>query len=138
MPNTVDTRVIENDGVTYKIRYLCLSDGTAMTDEIMVDKSTLTSKVTGTEPHAMDLVELEAVGWGTLNSVLLEWDHTADDEIVAFGTTGGCVKWRSSWGDLKDPVTAGGTGDVVITTNGMAANSGFMIYSTWRLRTLRA
>lgn len=138
MANVVDSLVLENDGIIFKQRYLVLSDGTAMTNEIMIDKSTLTSKVTGLEPHALDLVELEAVGWGTLNSVLLEWDHTTDDEILAFGVTGGGVKWCSKLGHLKDPVSDGGTGDIVVTTNGLAANSGFMIVSTWRLRTLTA
>jgi hypothetical protein len=138
MANVVDSLVLEDNGIVYKQRYLVLSDGTAMTDEIMIDKSTLTSKVTGREPHALDLMELEAVGWGTMNSVLLEWDHTIDDEILAFGVTGGGVKWCPKLGDLKDPVSEGGTGDIIITTNGLAANAGFMIVATWRLRTLTA
>lgn len=135
MANTVDHLVLVNDGVMYKSRYLVLSDGTAMTDEVMIDKSTLVAKATGAEPDALDLVEFKAVGWGTLNSILLEWDHTTDDEVIAFGTTGGGGDWCPKDGDLRDPRTAGGTGDITITSNGLAANAGFMITSTWRLRT---
>lgn len=138
MANTVDEIVLQNDGVFYKSRYLVLSDGTGMSDVVMIDKSALTAKSTGAEPDALDLVELKAVGWGTLNSILLEWDHTTDDEIIAFGVTGGGVEWCSKSGDLRDPRSAGGTGDVVITSNGLAANAGFMITSTWRLRTHRS
>lgn len=133
MANTIDNLVLENDGVYYKHRYLCLSDGTAMTDVVVVDKSTLTSKATGLEPDALDLVELEAVAWGTVNSLVLEWDHTADDEILAFGT-GANASWCKDYGPLKDPRTAGATGDVVVTSNGLAINAGFQIIATWRLR----
>lgn len=135
MANTIDSMVIQNDGTFYVQRYLCLSDGTGMSDVVMIDKSTLTAYGTGQEPIALDLVKCSIQAWGTVNSVLLEWDHTTDDEILAFGVQGlempsGC------WGDLRDPRSAGGTGDVVITTNGLAANSGFQILSMWRLRTL--
>lgn len=133
MANTIDHQVLQNDGTFYRSRYLCLSDGTAMTDTIMIDKSTLNYHGTGLEPYALDLVEIDVQAWGSVNSVLLEWDHTTDDEIVAFGIQGLCME-RGEWGVLMDPASAGGTGDVVITTNGLAANAGFQILSTWELR----
>jgi hypothetical protein len=133
MPNTIDNLVLENDGVYYKHRYLCLSDGTAMTDVVAVDKSTLVSKETGVEPKALDLIEFDAIAWGTVNSVLLEWDHTTDDEVLAFGS-GANAGWCFDRGPLKDPRSAGDTGDVVITTNGLAANAGFQFYAVWKLR----
>ena len=135
MANTIDSMVIQNDGTYYVQRYLCLSDGTGMSDVVMIDKSTLTAYGTGQEPVALDLVKCSIQAWGTVNSVLLEWDHTTDDEILAFGVNG-LEMPSGGWGDLRDPRSAGGTGDVVITSNGLAANSGFQILSMWRLRTL--
>jgi len=134
MANTIDSLVIQSDGTFYVHRYLCLSDGTGMSDVVMIDKSTLTAYGTGLEPAALDLVKFSAQAWGTVNSVVLEWDHDTDDEIVAFGVQGLEI-CDGEWGPLRDPRSAGGTGDIVITTNGLAANSGFQILSTWRLRT---
>ena len=136
MANTIDNLVLQNDGVFYRHRYLCLSDGTAMTDVIMVDKSTLVAHATKLEPDALDLVECQIQAWGTVNSILLEWDHTTDDEIIAFGLQPVNIQ-LNNWGPIADPMTAGATGDVVITSNGLSANAGFMILATWRLRTAR-
>lgn len=137
MANTIDSLVLQNDGVMYRLRYLVLSDGTAMTDAIMIDKSTLTAAATGGEPDALDCIEFVANAWGTVNSILLEWDHTTDDEILAFSINGLNLPQSAGWGSFMDPRTAGATGDVVITTNGLAANAGFQILSTWKLRTGR-
>jgi hypothetical protein len=133
MPNTIDNLVIENDGVFYKHRYICLSDGTAMTDVVAVQLSSLTSKGTGVAPKALDLVEFEGATWGTVASILLEWDHTTDDEILVMNNNTN-VYWTKERGQLKDPRTTGGTGDVVITSNSLAANAGFMFYAVWKLR----
>jgi len=133
MANTIDNLVLENDGVYYKHRYICLSDGTAMTDEVAIDKSALVSKQTGLEPVSLDLIEFDAVAWGTVNSVTLEWDRTTDDEVIAFGA-GANASWCEDRGPLKDPRSAGATGDIVITTNGLAANAGFQFYAVWKLR----
>jgi len=134
MANTIDNLVIQNDGIIYRHRYLVVSDGTtAMTDVIMVDKSTLTSKTTGLEPVALDLIQASIQCGGAINSVVLEWDRTADDEIIGFGTTGMEMP-RNEWGVIQDPVTAGGTGDVVVTTNGLSTGAWFQILATWELR----
>lgn len=134
MANTIDSLTLEESASHIKQRYLVLSDGTGMSDVVMLDKSALTVGPSGVEPVALDLIELEAQAWGSVNSILLEWDHTTDDEIFAFGT-GAVVRWCKEWGPLKDPRTAGATGDVVITSNGLSANAGFQITSTWAKRT---
>lgn len=134
MANTIDNLVIQDDGIYYRHRYLVLSDGTtAMTDVVMIDKSALVSKTTGLEPVALDLVQASIQCGGSINSVVLEWDRTADDEIIAFGSNGFEMP-RNEWGRLGDPITAGGTGDVVVTTNGLSTGAWFQILATWELR----
>lgn len=138
MANTVDNLVIQNDGIFYRHRYLVLSDGTtAMTDVVVIDKSTLTHRDTGIEPTALDLIEFEGQAGGSINSIVLEWDHTTDDEILAFGTNGLCLK-RNEWGRFADPISAGATGDVVVTTNGLSTGAWFMFVATWQLRADKA
>lgn len=134
MANTVDNIVLQNDGQYYAHRYLVWSDGTtAMSDAIVVDKSTLTCAETGIEPVALDLVELEGFAGGTINFAGLEWDHTTDDEIISIAT-GAPTYWRREWGRLKDPRSAGATGDVMVTTNGLSTGAWFQFYAVWELR----
>lgn len=135
MANTIDTLVLQNDGVYYRVRYQCLSDGTGadLTDAVVVDKSTLTALATNAEPDALDLIEFTYGQAWSLTRVELEWDHTTDDEIIAFGPQ--CdVRLSHNEAPLNDPRSAGATGDVVVTTKGMAANGGFFFIATFKLR----
>lgn len=132
MANTTDTLVRQSDGTFYVARFSCLGDGTPadQTAAVLVDKSTLTAG-NGKEPVALDLVKIKAVAFG-ITSVRLHWDHTTDDEIVSFGS-GAAFEFEDMAG-LRDPRTAGDTGDVLVTTLGMAASGGYIIDATFRLR----
>ena len=57
--------------------------------------------------------------------VRLLWDHDTDDEIATL-SGGGAFDW-SSIGGLTDPRSAGGTGDVLLTTNGHTAGDSYDI-----------
>lgn len=51
--------------------------------------------------------------------VLLEWDHTTDDEIAIL-TGQGFIDWRDK-GGFVDPKTTGGTGNILLSTVGLTA-----------------
>lgn len=131
MANTTDTLVRLSDRTYYQARFSCVSDGTGadQTNVVLIDKSALTGW-TGAEPAALDLVKISAQCNG-LTRVSLTWDHTADDEIISFGPGG--LEWCDMAG-LRDPRSAGGTGDVLVSTLGMAANGFYIIEATFELR----
>jgi len=99
------------------------------TDTILIDKSTLIGPL-GVEPGSIRVDEITwAVGAG-FDSVLLEWDHTADD-IVDYFQGQGYIDYRP-YGGKNDPESAGGTGDLILTTSGGAAGDtySFLIHCT--------
>lgn len=128
MADTVDTVVLHSSGSYYRARFVSKSDGTGESDVVKIDKSTLTA-TDGREPIALDLVEITWSVFGA-NHVLLEWDHATDDEILPLSGNG-YMKFDDP---LKDPRSAGGTGDVLLTTSGMAANGGYSIDALFELR----
>ena len=130
MADTVDTVVLHSSGSYYHARFVSKSDGTGESDVVKIDKSTLTG-TDGREPIALDLVEITWSVFGA-SHVLLEWDHSTDDEMLILSGNG-YLKYGES-GPLKDPRSAGGTGDVLLTTSGMAANGGYVIDALFELR----
>ena len=130
MADTVDSIVMLNSGNMYQARWTNVSDGTGESDVVKIDKSALVD-VRGLEPFALDLVEITWTIQG-FSSVRLEWDHTTDDEILHLANNG-IMDFREQ-GYLRDPVSAGGTGDVILTTAGASSGATYSIVSTWKLR----
>lgn len=91
-----------------------------------VDISALTRKGQVATYSTIDCIEFK-VSPGMY--VLLEWDHTANDEI-AYLTGHEKLDW-SSIGGKTDPQSAGGTGDILLTSAGaggaLAAGDGYDI-----------
>jgi len=136
MANTIDKVVLLNDGALFRLKYMVLSDGTPvdLTDTVMIAKSSVTS-IYGAV-ISLDLVQVQlAHAWG-LTRVDLEWDATTDDEIISFGPN--CaINLPYADFTFSDPVTAGATGDILVTTKGMAAFGGFMLIVTFKVRAVR-
>jgi hypothetical protein len=65
--------------------------------------------------------------WFTVSgmAVLIEFDHTTDDEALALQGTG-YQDYRGA-GGITDPGSTGGTGDILFTTVGQAANDSYTI-----------
>lgn len=129
MADTVDTKVIFNGGRYYVVHLQNQSDGTGESDVTKVDISTLLTSPQINYPGgrvctytAIDRIEHSIAGF---NYVLLKWDHTTDDEIATLAGPG--VKDWSVEGGNVDPRTAGGTGDILLTTNGGAAGAAYDI-----------
>ena len=123
MADTVNTQVVFNGQRRYTVHLTNESDGTGESAVTKVDISTLTDGAGDTATYTtVDLIESSV--WG-FNYVALEWAHDTNDEIaVLFGQ--GVNDWYA-FGGKTDPQSTGGTGDIVLTTDGGADGSGYDI-----------
>lgn len=130
MADTVDTLVLQSNQRRYIARFTNVSDATGESAVVKVDKSTLVA-ANGLEPYRLIL---DYAKWSIqgFTSVRLFWDHTTDDEIAVFGTGAGERNYAEN-GGLYDPVSAGGTGDVLLTTAGAASGATYDIELNFRL-----
>lgn len=128
MADTVNTTVI-HQGRHYVVNWQNRSDGTGESGVAKLDISTLT-KLNGSIPTytVVDRLEWSISGM----TVRLDWDHTTDDELATLSGTGS-FDW-SSLGGKVDPKSAGGTGDILLTTNGQAAGATYDITAWVRLK----
>lgn len=101
------------------------------TDTVIFDKSALIGP-DGTEPGSISIEEITwTIGPG-FAYVRLEWEHNTDDLIDDFHGQG-YMDYRPS-GGKHDPKSEGGTGDVVLTTSGGAANDTYSFYIRAKLK----
>lgn len=124
MADTVDTITLFAGKDKYAIRLVNISDGTGESAVVKVDKSAIAATLGITEPSKIIVEELY---WNIQGfaSVRLHWDHTTDDELEVLSTSG--FRDYTYFGGLVDPGSAGGTGDIILTTNGGAAGSTYSI-----------
>lgn len=124
MADTVDTKIVYS-GRYHVVHLQNRSDGTGESGVTKVDISTLTTRAGAVCTYTtIDRIEYDCGGM----SVRLDWDHTTDDEITTL-SGGGALDW-SSVGGLTDPRSSGGTGDILLTTNGHASGDSYDI-SIW-------
>lgn len=128
MADTVDIKVLRNSNGHYVVNLQNRSDGSGETTATKVDISTLLNQA-GLTCTYTSVERIDANVWG-FNYVLLVWDHTTDDEIATI--SGPAVFDWSYEGGNTDPKSSGGTGDILLTTSGTTANSGYDI--TLRLK----
>jgi len=131
MADAVAVNVIANTTSRYVVHLANVSDGTGETGVVKIDKSTLLSPA-GIEPVSIDI---EVVRWNVqgFTSVKLYWDHTTDDLAMAlagsgmddFLSSGPCPEGVPN--GLKDPRSAGGTGDLILTTAGTTSGNTYDI-----------
>lgn len=128
MADTVTTEYIFN-GDRRKIVHLTnISDGTGESGVAKVDLSAITftnGTLKGVTPtfSAVDMIDYNIQGF---TSVRLYWDHTTDDEIAILPTGIGTIDWVAL-GGKKDPRSSGGTGDILLTTNGATTGATYDI-----------
>jgi hypothetical protein len=130
MADTVDSVVMFSGRRRYAARFTNVSDGTGESAVVKIDKSTLVGP-DGTEPSRLVIEELV---WNIqgFTSVRLFWDHTTDDEIDVL--SGGGSRNYTEVGGLVDPASAGGTGDIVLTTAGAVSGATYDISIVVRLK----
>lgn len=115
MADAVTTKVIST-GPRYSIVHLTnVSDGTG---ESLVNKIALSSLrlANGLAPTRTALKEVQWSIQG-FTSARLYWDHTTDDAMALLGAGAGYFDF-GDLGLLSDPASAGGTGDILLTTGG--------------------
>lgn len=124
MADVVDTLVLQTGSKrTYCARFTNVSDGTGEAAVVKVDLSALIGP-NGRAPLSTSVMEMR---WNIqgFTSVRLFWAHTTPDEITVLSGNG-YVDY-TDFGGLADPRTAGGTGNITITTAGAAAGATYDI-----------
>lgn len=114
MADSVNTNVLFNGSRKYVVRITNISDGTGESAVVKVDKSTLTGP-NGAEPSKFVVEEIEWSIAGFTN-VALHFNHTTPDMLDVLSGSG--YKDYRDAGGLVDPASAGGTGDITLTTTG--------------------
>jgi len=120
MADAVDVKTIHN-GRYFIVALQNRSDATGETNVTKVDISTLTDRAGRTALYcAVDRIEYSVFG---MSHVRLNWDHTTPDEIATLFGQG--VIDASGEGGRVDPRSAGGTGDILLSTIGAVAGGGY-------------
>ncbi len=117
MPDTVDSAVIlDNLGQSerYVIHLTNESDGTGEGGVIKVNISDFVL-ASGSAPSTTTVNSLH-YSVGGFNYVVIEWQHTTNDEIAVLSGNG--LLDFKGFGGKDDPGSTGGAGDIVLTTDG--------------------
>jgi hypothetical protein len=124
MADAVTARAITVGPRNYIIHLTNISDGTG---ESLVRKVVLANQKTddGFVPTKFSIKKVQWTIQG-FTSVRLLWDHTTSDVAVVMGAGVGKLDWKHL-GSLVDPKSAGGTGDLMLTTAGLVAGATYDI-----------
>ena len=130
MADSVDIKYLFNGNRKAVVKITNDSDGTGESGVVKVDISTLVGP-NGLAPTRTSIEKIEGNVQG-FTAVKLYWDHTTDDELAFLGP--GFI--YEEWGDIghADPGSAGGTGDIILTTVGAVANATYDLTITFRLK----
>lgn len=124
MADAVTSRVLNNGPRTYVAHLTNISDGTGESAVVKVDISTLLL-ANGLAPTKVAIGEAQWSIQG-FTSVRILWDHTTDDTALVLGQGNGYLDF-STIGNLPDPASAGGTGDILLTTAGTTSGNTYDI-----------
>lgn len=123
MADTVTTRVLESGPRHHVVVLTGISDNTGETAVVKVDKSTLVNAA-GVEPSTLSIQSavwtIQGIGY-----VKLAFDHTTDDTALVLSGNGKLC--FSKAGGLTDPRSAGGTGDLLLTSVGATAGGSYTV-----------
>ena len=124
MADTVTSQIIAN-GPRYHIVHLTnISDATGENLVTKVDISTL-DLGNGVAPTKVSVKEIQWSIQG-FTSVQLYWEHTANDTMAVLAQGNGYSEF-GMLGMLSDPASAGGTGDVLLSTSGAVSGATYNI-----------
>lgn len=118
MADSVTSQVLFTGDKRVVMAFTSVSDGTGEAAVQKVDISAL--------PGAPSKVKINKVDFATFGmSVSVLFDHTADDRVLVLQGQG-CMDFCGV-GGLHDPASAGGTGDILFTTNGAQDGSTYTV-----------
>lgn len=132
MPDTVAVRTLKETPSRLVVQLTGVSDGTGESAVLKVDKSAFLA-TDGAEPASLDIERIDWVVAGYPHIQLL-WDHTADDQAVVLPAGAAELHYNDTLpGDrggpptLADPRSAGGTGDILLTSPATATTGRYLI-----------
>ena len=127
MADTVVTTVLSKGPRYAIIRMTNISDGTG---ESLVTKADISTYDLG-QGVAPTKSQVKEIQWSIqgFTSVRLYWDHTTDDTVDVLAAGNGYRDYSLA-GMLPDPATAGGTGDLLLTTAGATSGATYDILIT--------
>lgn len=119
MATAITNTTLQNTSRKLVVQSNLNEDGVGVVDGILVDKSTFVGP-DGTEPSKLVIERIEYAVDGF--NLLLEFDHATDDVIANLSGQGVLdFSQDSEFQGFVDPASAGGTGDIVVTTTGHTA-----------------
>ena len=124
MADVVTSRVIADGPRNYIVHLTNISDGTG---ESLVTKVNLSTLKTD-DNQVPTKTSVKEIQWSVqgFTSIRLYWDHNTDDTLAMLGVGNGYFEW-GALGFLSDPASAGGTGDILLTTAGQVAGATYDI-----------
>lgn len=134
MADTVTNKTVIDTPKEIIVHLTCISDGTGETNVVKIDKSTLVA-VGGAAPTALNLDSVQSSING-FTYVKLRWNHTTPDTMIVLAPGNGYsadftfadkLRDLGRTGGLLDPQSAGGTGNIELTSVGAAANATYDI-----------
>lgn len=137
MADTVAVTVVGETKTHLVVHMTSISDGTGESAVTKVDKSAYLAS-DGAEPASLDI---EKVTWSCDGmSARLLWDHTTDDLAIIMSGQGSLDFIGAGVNldtvppncRLKDPRSAGDTGDIKLTTTGHTSGDTYNILLTLR------
>lgn len=123
MADAVTTEYVFNGGRRKVLHLTNISDATGESAVVKADISALTFNGGVPTYTTVDMIDYNIQG---MSSVRLYWDHTTDDEIAILPAGVGTIHFEAT-GGKTDPRTSGGTGDIVLTTNGQVSGGTYDI-----------
>lgn len=118
MADAVTSQTLFSGAKRVVMAFTNVSDGTGESAVQKVDISTL--------PGAPTAVKINKVQYDVSGmQVRVLFDHTTDDTVLTLSGQG--IMDFCDFGGLKDPASAGGTGDILFTTIGHSANDTYTV-----------
>lgn len=129
MADVVTSKVIWAGKRKYVVKLTSVSDGTGEASVTKVTKSALIGP-SGVAPGriVVDAIEYDCGGM----NVTLAWDHTVPDTIAALGSAG--FLDMTPQGGATDPASAGGTGNILLTSTNPTIADTYTIILYLRLK----
>jgi hypothetical protein len=123
MADTVTSNVLFTGAGKHTLLLTNICDGTGEANVVKVDKSAFTNRFGGT----VGPLRILKCKWNMqgFTYVRLHWDHDADDTAMVLSGDGEMCFNKA--GGLKDPGSAGGTGDLLLSTVGHTAGDTYTI-----------
>jgi len=118
------------DNVKWHVVNLTNDDGTVEAAVTKVDISTLSNTSERVPPTHLSLYKMSYMVSASSDAVALYFDATSDDPIVIVSQSG-IMNFRDI-GGIPDPMSAGFTGDINLTTIGFGVGSTYSLTLTFK------